>query len=109
MDALDQALPGGMDGRLMTDGFAVFPIVRRTAGGRTAGVFLLNLSIGETPELEFAIRRPAYRKYRLRRPGKKSAWPQVVREDAEEIVLRLPPLFGWQPMLLEGSGRRGDA
>ena len=91
LDALDAAVPGRMRARLLTGGHSVEIIVRADADGKTAGVFLLNPSMGSTRPLKLAIRR-----------GKSSAWRvtnekgdvpiAASREGEDEVVLELPPM-----------------
>lgn len=92
LDALDAAVPGGMPARLLTDGYATSVSVRKTAEGNTAGVFILNLGMGETPPLELAIRRGVAASWRVARPRLRDELAEVVRESPDETVLRLPPL-----------------
>lgn len=106
LDALDSVIPGGMAVRLLTNGFAVNVIARKSdRSGKTAGAFLLNLSIGATPELEVAIRNPEYQEYELilpRRPPVKLV-PYTAGEN--ELCFRIPALSGWQSALIAGSSR----
>jgi len=103
LNALDSLLPdGGMSVRLMTDATSVCVIGRKTRAGKTAGAFLLNAGIGETMPLELAIRNPAYRSYRIRRPKCEPQTAEIVSRSSREIVLRLDGIPGWQPVLIEG-------
>jgi len=98
LDALDAAVPGGMPARLLTDGYAFSVSVRKTADGKTAGVFLLNLGLGETPPMELAIRNGVAEAsaWRVARPKLRDELAKVVRNSASETVVRLPslPAFG---------------
>jgi len=92
LDALDAARPGGMPTRLLTDGYATSVSVRKTADGKTAGVFVLNLGMGETPSLELSVRNGGATAWRIVRPRLRDAPAAVVRTSASETVVRLPPL-----------------
>ena len=106
LDALDRAVPGGMPARLKTNGYSVSVWVRKTSGGRTAGVFVMNLGTGETPPLELAIRRGTADAWTVRRAKKPDLPAEVVRRDASETVLRLPPLGAFEPALVGPGGAR---
>lgn len=104
LDALDSVIPGRMSVRLLTGGYAVNVIGRRDDGsGKTVGAFLLNISIGATPELELAIRNPAFKSFRIRRPDGTLETAETVSRSGSEIVLRIPGIPGWQPVLIEGA------
>ena len=92
LDALDSAVAGGMSARLLTDGYAVAVVVRRSKDGRTAGALLLNFGTGETPPLKLALRRPASKAWNLGRPKVPMTSAECVSATADEVVLRLPPL-----------------
>ena len=103
LDALDSAIPGGMPVRLMTDGFAVNIVAHcDCSSGKTAGAFLLNLSIGSTPQLELAIRNPAFAEYQLITQGEEPVKLSDVSGNAAEKRFIIPPLRGWQPALIAG-------
>ena len=96
LDALDLAVPGKMPARLLTDGYACMVSVGKTVDGKTAGVFVLNLGTGETPPLELAMRRGATTDWTMARPGQGDVAADVVRQEGDETVVRLPslPPFG---------------
>ena len=101
LDALDFAAPGGLPARLLTDGYAVAISVRKTTDGRTAGAFLFNLGLGETPPLELAIRRGDSSAWRIAQPRQQTDFPaQVVRTSTDEVVLRVPPLQAFSAALV---------
>ena len=100
LDALDAATPGGMPARLLTDGYAVAVTVRKNADGRTAGVFLFNLGLGETPPLELAIRRGARSAWSVSCPRQPDASAQVVRASGDEVIVRVPPLQAYSAALI---------
>ena len=100
LDALDAAVPGGMPARLVTDGYALAMAVRKDASGRTAGVLLMNLGLGETPPLELAIRRGVGDAWQVMLPKGGPSPAEVVRRSAGETVIRLPSLQAWQPVLV---------
>ena len=102
LDALDAATPGGQSARLLTDGYAVAVSVRKTADGRTAGVFLFNLGLGETPPLELAIRRGAGTAWRVSSPRQPESSAEVVRATGDEIVVRVPPMQAYGAALVGG-------
>ena len=56
LDALDDALPGKMPVRLLTDGFAVAAVARVRPDGTPAGALLFNFGMGHTSELKVAFR-----------------------------------------------------
>ena len=94
LDALDAAVPGGMPVRILTDGYALSVSVRKTADGRTAGAFVLNLGMGETPPLELAIRKGVVgpSSWSVMRPKLADAPAEAVRASEKEAVVRVPPL-----------------
>lgn len=104
LDALDSVIPGGMSVRLMTNGFSVNVLARKDdQTGKTIGAFLLNLSIGETMDLELAIRNPAFEEYQMFLP--KQAEPvklTLLSGTASEKRYRIPALTGWQSALIAG-------
>ncbi len=101
LDAMDKIMNEKMSVRLYTGGFSVYPIVRVKENGDVAGVFLLNTSIGETMEMKLAIRTGNYQKYLLHRAGYETIELKVVEKSADEVILNLPPLNGWQSMFIE--------
>ena len=103
LDALDFATPGGLPARLLTDGYSVAISVRKTADGRTAGVFLFNLGLGETPPLEIAIRRGASADWTVSRPRRPSVAGEVVRKEADEVIVRVPPMNAYDALLVAGE------
>ena len=105
LDALDAATPGGQPARLLTDGYSVAVTVRKGADGRTAGVFLFNLGLGETPPLELAIRRGAQPSWRVTLPRQTGTSAEVVRRAGEEVVVRVPPMQAFSAALISGSVR----
>ena len=105
LDALDAATPGGQPARLLTDGYSVAVTVRKDADGRTAGVFLFNLGLGETPPLELAIRRGAQPSWRVTLPRQTGTSAEVVRRAGEEVVVRVPPMQAFSAALISGSVR----
>lgn len=105
LDALDYVVPGRMPARLMTDGYSVAVSVRKHADGRTAGVFLFNLGLGETPPLELAIRRGACDSWRVMLPRQISAPAEVVRKDADEVVVKIPPMQAFSAVLVSGGAK----
>ena len=105
LDALDEAVPGGMPSRLLTDGYAVAVTVRKDASGRTAGVFLFNFGSGETPPLELAIRRGARKSWCVKLPRREGAPAEIVRASDGEVVVRVPPLAAFGPALVCGEVR----
>ena len=106
LDALDAAAPGGMPARILTDGYALSVAVRKTADGKTAGVFVMNLGAGETPPLELAVRRGAGDAWQVMLPKGSPSPAEVVRRSAGETVIRLPPLPACQPVLV--MPKKGD-
>lgn len=100
LDALDAATPGGQPARLLTDGYSVAITVRKTADGKTAGVFLFNLGLGETPPLEVAIRRGARSAWRVARPRQASVPAETVRFAGDETVVRVPPIAAFSASLV---------
>lgn len=56
LDALDDAVPGKMPVRLLTDGFAVAAAARMRPDGTAAGALLFNFGMGHTSELKVAFR-----------------------------------------------------
>ena len=104
LDALDSVVPGKMRARLLTGGHSVEVIVRADAEGKTAGVFLLNPSMGATRPLKLAIRK-----------GRSSAWRvtnergdvsvAASREGEDEIVLELPPMPSSSSYLIVPEGK----
>jgi len=102
LDALDSVRWTSV--RLLTGGYAVSVTVRKDdATGKTAGVFLLNTSVGSTPALELAIRNPAHGKFAMILPESKPVCLQIVKKTDGEIVVEIPPLRGWQPALITGQ------
>ncbi len=99
-DALDAATPGKFPVRLLTDGYAIAVWVRKTADGRTAGVFLHNLGLGETQPLELAIRRGASGKWTLSRPKRDDLTAKVIRSAVDEVVLAIPPMGAFETILV---------
>jgi len=91
LDALDAAVPGKMHARLLTGGHSVEVIVRADADGRTAGVFLLNPSMGPTRPLKLAIRNGKAEAWRVRTQTGDVPVVTTKRPDGE-IVLELPPM-----------------
>ena len=92
--------------RLLTNGFAVNVIARKAdRSGKTAGAFLLNLSIGATPELEVAIRNPEYQEYELILPKQPPVKLVPYMAGENELCFRIPALSGWQSALIAGSSR----
>ena len=101
LDAVDSLVPGGLNVRLLTSGYVVAVHGRADKNGRTVGAYLLNAAAGETPPLEIAIRHPLFADWNVCTvEGVKTA--EIVRRTAEEVVLRVPSLGAWQPLLVEG-------
>ena len=105
LDALDSASPGGMPARLLTDGYAIAVSVRKTVDGRTAGVFLFNLGLGETPSLELAIRRGVAESWQVQRPRQHRVAAEAVSRTGDEVVIRVPPMQAFGAALVCGEGR----
>ena len=104
LNALDSVIPGGMVVRLMTNGLALDVLARKDdRTGKTAGAFLLNLSIGETPDLELAIRNPAFDEYELLLPKQEPVKLIPVSDSGEEKRFIIPGLTAWQPALIRGK------
>lgn len=105
LDALESVAPGGMSVRLLTGGNSVAVVGRTDSDGRTAGAYVLNPTPGETPPLELALRRPRKGRWFVRTvEGERPA--QILRMSPDEVVVRLPPLAAWQPILLAASNGR---
>ena len=103
LDALDSVIPGGMAARLITNGFKINILTRQDdRNGKTTGVFLLNLSIGGTPDLELAIRNPAFTEYQIIIPKQDPVKLIPVSETATEKRFRIPGLNAWQSVLIAG-------
>lgn len=100
LDALDKAVPGRMPARLLTEGMAVTVQAYRRPDGSCAGVYLLNMSIGETMPLTVAVRRPVSRNCRYMVAGQEPVAAEIIAEVDDEIIVKLPKLEAWQPMLL---------
>ena len=102
LDALDASVPGGLPVRLLTDGYAASVAVRKTADGKTAGVFLVNLGLGETPPLAVAIRRgvAAADGWRVVRPRMADESATVEMKSADETVVRVPSLQAYGVALI---------
>lgn len=98
LDALDAAVSGGLPARLLTDGYAASVSVRKTVDGKTAGVFVMNLGLGDTPPLAVAIRRGVATgdSWRVVRPRMLDEPAAVATTSADETVVRVPslPAFG---------------
>jgi len=101
LDALDFATPGGQGARLLTDGYSIAMTVRKTADGKTAGLFLFNLGLGETPPLEVAIRRGAHENWSVFQPRRTRCPAEIVRKTATETILRVPPLGAYDALLVD--------
>ena len=104
LDALEAAVPGKMRARLLTGGHSVEVIVRADVDGKTAGVFLLNPSMGATRPLKLAIRN-----------GKSSSWRvlsqngtvpgSTERRSDDEVVVALPPMLPASSCLIVPEGK----
>lgn len=108
LDALDKVVPGKMAFRLLTSGYAVCPFARVTSEGKTAGVFLLNSAAGDTPVLQIALRRPAYKKYRLQRQMAEPLDLKVISQSDDEIILEIPSIAPWRAVFIEGVEKDMD-
>ena len=102
LDALDASVPNVKTAvRLITGGYAVSVLGRVNCDGRTTGAFLINAGCGETPPLEFSVRLPAFYRWQIRTPD--ATLPaEVLSCDAKEVRIKLPPMKGWTPILVEG-------
>ena len=96
LDGLDQAVKGGLPARVLTDGYALSVSVRKTAEGKTAGVFVMNLGTGETPPLRLAIRRGVTDDWAVVLPKREPVAAPLVKIESNEAALTLPslPAFG---------------
>jgi hypothetical protein len=101
LDAIDKVMSEKMSIRLYTGGFSVYPIVRVRENGEVAGVFLLNTSIGETMEMNLAIRGNVGKKYLLHRAGYETSELKIAKKSDNEVTIKLPSLNGWQSMFIE--------
>lgn len=99
MDALDDAVPGKLPVRLVTDSFRIAVTARKDANGHAAGAFLVNAATGETPPVELAL-RGSKKDWRVRLP--KGEWKpaKVLRASESETVIEIPPLYPWQCVLV---------
>ncbi len=93
LDALDDAVKGGMPVRVMNDGYAVATFARKDADGNTIGAFVMNLGSGEAPPMEVALRHGKLgTKWQLLLPRQDPAPASVVSANSTEIVCRIPSL-----------------
>lgn len=102
LDALDSAVPGKMRARLLTGGHSVEIIVRADADGKTAGVFLLNASMGATRPLKLAIRNGKTVQWRVRTQAS-AVQVQTTQKPDGEVVIDLPPLPAASSCLISQS------
>jgi len=100
LDAIDKTVSGGLSARLLTPAMAIAIQAYRRKDGKTTGVYLLNSSIGSSMPLTLAIRRPAMKEVKYMLPGQVPVTADVLSSTNNEIIVSLPKLDAWQPMLI---------
>lgn len=116
LNALDEAVPGGMPVRLMTDGYAVTVNFSKTPDGKAAAVFLMNFGTGPTPPLDLVIRKGAAGSWREMLPDGSSRELGSVSASGIEMKVRVRPLPAYgvaliapgSPIAADRLGRPSD-
>jgi len=102
LDALDSLLPEGLSIRLEPGGFAVAAMSRLDKTEKTRCAYLINTSIGKTPELKLKIRRGAFRNWEVRDAEKRKIPVKVLSSTERETEIEIPSLAPWQGVLVRG-------